>query len=265
MISFPPVKINLGLYVTERRPDQYHNILSCFYPVKWNDVLEIVPSDHFEFIQTGLTIPGSKEDNLCVKAYRLLASHYSLPPVRIHLHKIVPMGAGLGGGSSDASSTLLTLNTLFQLGLKQDQLEIYAAGLGSDCAFFIRNRPVIATEKGNVMQDIALDLKGNHLYILYPPVHVSTSDAYSGVQVRSFQEDIISILGHPKSWRGTLHNQFEATIFPKYPSLATLKQALYEAGAWYATMSGSGSAIVGLFEKELENPSFSCPFFHTLL
>ncbi len=262
MLSFPSVKINLGLYITERRADNYHTISSCFYPVPWNDVLEVVPSEQFEFIQTGLDIPGKKEDNLCVKAYHLLQSKYNFNPASVHLHKIIPMGAGLGGGSSDAAFTLKALNTLFKLGLSLPQLEEYAAQLGSDCAFFIQNRPVLAGGRGEIMEEVPLDLTGNHLYIVCPPIHISTAEAYKGVRPKAFQEDYRALLYHPASWKASLHNQFEDTLFPLYPQLHEIKQDLYDKGAWYATMSGSGSSIIGLFTHEIEHPDFTFPFFH---
>jgi 4-diphosphocytidyl-2-C-methyl-D-erythritol kinase len=250
MLAFPNCKINLGLYITERRSDKFHNLLTCFYPVLWNDILEIVPQQEFEFVQTGLQVPGKPEDNLCVKAYRLLKKDFNLPNARIHLHKIIPMGAGLGGGSSDAAFVLKTLNETFELNIEQTQLENYATKLGSDCAFFIRNRPVIALGRGEVMQDISLDLKETHILIIYPALHVSTADAFGGVKPRPFDGDFAHLLNDRARWKNDLHNQFEETIFPKYPQLEELKQELYGMGAWYVAMSGSGSAIFGLFQNE---------------
>jgi len=250
MLAFPICKINLGLYITERRADHFHNLLTCFYPVQWNDILEIVPQMEFEFVQTGLQVGGKPEENLCLKAYQLLKKDYSLPHIRLHLHKIIPMGAGLGGGSSDAAFVLKTLNETFELNIEEPKLENYAARLGSDCAFFVRNRPVIASGRGEVMQDFDLDLKGTHILVIYPAVHVSTADAFGGVKPRAFEVDFAQLLSDSNRWKFELHNQFEETIFPKYPKLNELKQELYNMGAWYAAMSGSGSAIFGLFGKE---------------
>jgi 4-diphosphocytidyl-2-C-methyl-D-erythritol kinase len=252
MLSFPNAKINLGLYITEKRTDGYHNLLTCFLPIPWNDVLEIVPAETVAFKQTGLTIPGNPEDNLCVKAYRLLQKDFDLPPVLIHLHKIVPMGAGLGGGSSDAAFVLKNLNVQFALGLSETQLEVYAAQLGSDCAFFVRNRPAIATGRGEVLNDFPPNFKGLYLVVVYPAVHVSTAEAYGGVKPRPFEGDFTMLLSQPTRWKDELHNQFEETIFPKYPILAEIKQQLYDQGAWYAAMSGSGSAVFGLFKEKVD-------------
>jgi len=261
MLAFPNVKINLGLYITEKRADNYHNLLTCFYPAPLNDILEIVPAARFEFVQTGLEIPGNQEDNLVVKAYSLLQKEFDLPPVRIQLHKLVPMGAGLGGGSSDAAFTLSTLNTQFQLGLKEAQLEEYAAKLGSDCAFFIRNRPVVAKGRGELMENCEVDLKGTHLFMVCPGLHVSTADAYGGTKPSPYTGDFEGVLKDKSKWRNELHNQFEDTIFPKHPTLASIKEQLYALGAWYAAMSGSGSTVFGLFEKEVTTHSFSYTTF----
>jgi len=265
MLSFPNIKINLGLYITERRNDGFHNLLTCFYPVQWNDILEIVPSDAFEFKQTGLAVPGNESDNLCVKAYNLLKQDFDIPNAFIHLHKIIPMGAGLGGGSSDAGFVLKTLNEVFELGISIPQLEKYAAQLGSDCAFFVQNKPTIASGRGEIFQDCILDLKGTHIVIVYPNVHVSTADAFSGVKPRSFEGNFQALLQDQSKWKTSLFNQFEETIFPKYPLLAEIKETLYSKGAFYASMSGSGSAIFGLFEKEVDMKGIGFPIFSGIL
>ena len=256
MIAFPNIKINLGLYITQKRADGYHNLLTCFYPVPWHDVLEIVPQKEFEFVQTGLQVPGNVQDNLCVKAYQLLKRDHAVPNARIHLHKIVPMGAGLGGGSSDGAFALKLLNDVFELHLDTNSLEDYAAQLGSDCAFFIRNGACIATSRGELMQEVNLDLKGQHIVIVCPPLHVSTADAFGQVQPRSFEGDLKELLQSKKDWKSGLKNQFEETVFPKHPLLADIKQQLYDMGAWYAAMSGSGSVVFGLFEQAPEKRNF---------
>ena len=250
MITFPNIKINLGLYITRRRNDGFHNLLSCFYPVDWCDILEVVPSDKFEFVQTGIEIPGNQEENLCCKAYYLLKEHFDLPPARIHLHKIIPMGAGLGGGSSDAAFTLKSLNTVFRLNLNDQQLAMYAAQLGSDCAFFIGNKPAIASSRGEVLHETTLDLKGKWIAIVCPGIHISTKQAFSGVNPKVYDLDFAEVLSQTDHWPDQLHNQFEDTVFPLQPELKLIKEDLYQNGAFYASMSGSGSSLFGLFEKE---------------
>ena len=265
MLAFPNIKINLGLWITEKRADGYHNLLTCFYPVQWTDVLEIVPQDEFQFVQTGLQVPGNTADNLCVKAYQLLKRDHSLPNSRIHLHKIIPMGAGLGGGSADAAFVLKTLNELYRLKLDKTMLEKYAAQLGSDCAFFIGNRPAVGTGRGELLEEVDLTLKGNHILIVYPSVHVSTADAFAGVRPRAFEGDFGTLLQEPTRWKNELHNQFEETVFPKHGILSNIKKELYQMGAWYAAMSGSGSAIFGLFKEEPPHDRFAQPSFRGML
>ena len=250
MITFPNIKINLGLYITGKRSDGFHDLLSCFYPVNWSDILEITPSETFEFIQTGILVPGSVKDNLCVKAYDLIKEKHSIGSVRIHLHKIIPMGAGLGGGSSDAAFTLKILNAIFNLGLDHTQLQEYASQIGSDCAFFIENKTAIATSRGEVLELYGLDLKGKHIIIVCPDIHVSTKQAFSAINPKPYSGDFKQLLSDTNKWKGNLHNQFEDTILPIHPELEIIKNLLYANGAFYASMSGSGSAMFGLFDKE---------------
>lgn len=253
MVSFPPCKINLGLKVLRKRPDGYHDIETCFYPVPWTDILEVIIADKFEFTSTGLTIAGKEEDNLCVKAYRLLQNDFQLKPVKIHLHKIVPMGAGLGGGSSDAAFTLTTLNELYQLNLSLQQLTQYAAQLGSDCAFFLQPRPMIGTGRGEVLSSLEVDLKNYHLVIVKPPIHVSTAEAYRGVMLDEHGASIATILQQPlQKWKETLINHFEKSVFENHPEIKAIKEKLYAQGAVYASMSGSGSSVFGIFEKPVD-------------
>ena len=248
MLTFPSCKINLGLFITEKRADGFHNLQSCFYPIQWRDVLEIIPAHQVEFNSSGLPIPGSSEDNLCIRAYHLLKADFDLPPVQMHLHKIVPIGAGLGGGSSDAAFALKLMNEQFGLGLTIAQLETYARQLGSDCAFFIQNRPLYCTEKGDVFSEIDLDLSGYYLLLIYPNLAISTAEAYAGVRPRQPTVSLADLLEKPVAdWYKTVYNDFEDSLFPKYPILAQLKQQLYDAGALYASMSGSGSTIYGIF------------------
>ncbi|GAB2597731.1 4-(cytidine 5'-diphospho)-2-C-methyl-D-erythritol kinase [Spirosoma areae] len=248
MLVFPNCKINLGLHITEKRPDGYHNLQSCFYPVGWSDALEIIPSDTFAFGSSGLSIPGTPNSNLCVRAYELLKQDFDLPPVQMHLHKLVPIGAGLGGGSADAAFALKALNNRFSLGLGLPQLENYARLLGSDCAFFVQNRPLYCVEKGDVFSDIAVELSGYFILLVYPNLAISTAEAYAGVIPHHPQTPLIDQLQLPiDRWRENIHNDFEDSLFPNYPVLGQLKQLLYETGAIYASLSGSGSTVYGIF------------------
>ena len=251
MLDFPNAKINLGLYVTSRRPDGFHNLLSCFYPVQWCDALEILPAQEEKFTLTGLPVPGDPATNLCLKAYRLLRQDHDLPPVHLHLHKVLPMGAGLGGGSSDAAFTLRILNKLFELNLKAPALENYARQLGSDCAFFIQNKPVVASERGDVFQPASLDLSGYTCVVVYPSIHITTAEAYGSIKPKEPSCTMELLLKQDvRVWKEVLHNDFEDSLFPKYPELPQVKAKLYAAGAAYASMTGSGSAIYGLFSGE---------------
>ena len=251
MLDFPNAKINLGLLVTSKRADGFHNLESCFYPVKWTDALEILPAPELRFDMTGLPVPGNPESNLCLKAYRLLQRDFNLPAVHMHLHKVLPMGAGLGGGSADAAFALRILNRMFELNLSADVLEEYARQLGSDCAFFIRNKPVVATEKGDVFSPTVVDLSGYTCVIVYPGIHITTAEAYGSIKAQEPECHIDILLKQDVSiWKDILKNDFEKALFPKYPELPQIKEKLYEAGAEYASMTGSGSAVYGLFRQE---------------
>lgn len=257
MVVFPNAKINLGLNVVAKRSDGFHDIVTCFYPLQVQDVLEVIESPtgrKSSFNSSGIDIPGKPEDNLCMKAFKLLQKDYQLPNVDIYLHKIIPIGAGLGGGSSDAAFTLQALNELFQLFLDASLLEDYASRLGSDCAFFIRNKPVLAFEKGDVFGSVNVDLTGKKLLLIYPDLHVSTAEAYSRVKPAQPDQTVKEILeGEPvENWRERLVNDFEASVFALYPQVGQLKEQLYEAGARYASMSGSGSSVFGIFDAETD-------------
>lgn len=253
MVVFPNAKINLGLNILSKREDGYHNISSVFYPIPLEDILEILPSNEFGFQITGTDIPGKSDQNLAVRAYQLLKKEFTLPPVQIHLHKVIPMGAGLGGGSSDAAFAISCLNDLFELGLSTDLMEGYAAQLGSDCPFFIRNAPVLAEGTGNIFTDISLSLNGKYLVLVSPSVHVSTAEAYSTVVPKLPDFDIKEVLSFPvNEWKDKLVNDFETSVFRLYPEIEQVKDQLYAAGALYASMSGSGSSIFGIFEQEPE-------------
>ncbi|MFM8743288.1 MAG: 4-(cytidine 5'-diphospho)-2-C-methyl-D-erythritol kinase [Cytophagales bacterium] len=268
MVSFPPCKINLGLHVLAKRTDGYHDIETCFFPVPWTDVLEIIPSNDFHFSSSGFSIPGEREENLCIKAYKLLRGAHSLPPIKLHLHKILPMGAGLGGGSSDAAHTLRLLNSLFELKLTMAQLRNYASELGSDCSFFIGDEPMLGTGRGEILTPIKVNLCGYQLVLVKPNVHVSTKDAYAGLTPKATAEQIRKILNQPVSdWKHALANDFEPSVFRKFPEIEKIKNRLYELGAVYACMSGSGATVFALFEKprSLHHEFAGCDYWQGFL
>lgn len=251
MVFFPPAKINLGLHILHKRQDGFHDIDTVMMAIPLRDILEIVPSDTFAFSSSGIPIPGESGENLCVKAYDLLKKDFDLPPVHIHLHKIIPIGAGLGGGSSDAAFTLLGLNELYKLNLTREKLEEYATQLGSDCAFFISPSPKHCTGRGEIMSDLPLTLSGKYLKLVYPHIHISTQEAYAGITPKSDSIPTLETTQLPiEKWKDALSNDFEAPLFEKYPELSAIKQSLYDEGALYAAMSGSGSCLYGVFEGE---------------
>lgn len=253
MVAFPHCKINLGLHVISKRDDGYHNIETCFYPVPWTDILEIIPAKEFSFTSSGSVIPGKEEDNLCIKAYRLLQAHFNLTPVKIHLHKVLPTGAGLGGGSSDAAFTLRLLNSVFDLKLNIIQLRNFAAQLGSDCSFFVQDKPMLGSGRGEQLVDLQLSLKGLYMVLINPDIHVSTADAYAGVKPHAPQQMLTDILTLPVAeWKGHLVNDFEKSVFAKFPTIEAIKKEFYHQGAIYASMSGSGSSVFGIFLSQTE-------------
>ena len=253
MLSFPNAKINIGLYITEKRSDGFHNLESCFYPVGWSDVLEILPAQKLHFKSTGIAIPGNPENNLCLKAYHLVSQDFKLPPVMIHLHKIVPIGAGLGGGSADCAFTIKTLNDLFELNMSVETMESYARQLGSDCAFFIQNKPKFCFGKGDKFEEIGLDLSSKFIVLVNPNIHISTAEAYSGVKPSKANVDLKKILQTPMNqWIDVVKNDFETHLLPKYPAIGNIKKSLYVHGAEYASMTGSGSTVLGIFKQEID-------------
>jgi 4-diphosphocytidyl-2-C-methyl-D-erythritol kinase len=261
MVVYPNAKINLGLNVIERRPDNYHNIETIFYPIGISDVLEVEPSESctdYSFSSSGMELGGDPEDNLIVRAYRLLRSEYQFPAIDISLVKLIPFGAGLGGGSSDAAFMLKTLNEMFALKITPKKLEKYAAMLGADCPVFIKNKPVFATGIGNVFTPIKLSLKGKFLVLVKPDIHVSTPDAYSLVIPGKPLFPLLELIQRPMAeWKDTMKNDFESSVFAKYPAIKTIKNNLYGLGAVYASMSGSGSSVYGLFDTVIpENNLF---------
>ncbi|MDR1793279.1 MAG: 4-(cytidine 5'-diphospho)-2-C-methyl-D-erythritol kinase [Bacteroidales bacterium] len=258
MVIFPTAKINIGLYISGKRNDGFHEIETVFYPVKnFSDVLEIVPAKQRKagcyFQQSGNMQPLAKGENLVEKAYQLLSQQYQLPPVNIFLHKNIPSMAGLGGGSSDAACCLLLLNKLFSINLNINQLKHFATQLGSDCAFFIENRPALGKGKGDELHSIDIEqLNGKYIHIITPPITISTSAAYKNCIISappqpSLQERLKAPLSE---WKDLIVNDFEKTLFPLYPQLTAIKADLYRKGAIYASLSGSGSAIYGIFEQK---------------
>ena len=255
MIIFPNSKINLGLRINRKREDGFHDIETIFYPVSLCDALEII-TDPVEnrFRATGISIPGDPTDNLCLKAYALLKKDFpSLPYINVHLHKVIPMGAGMGGGSADAAFFLKLVNEKYNLGLSTEKLMHYALQLGSDCPFFIINRPSYATGRGEIMEEISIDLSAYHLLLVHPGIHISTAEAFSGVQPGERQDSLKDIITLPPSqWKDLLVNDFEEPIIQLYPGLSKIRDLLYEAGAIYASMTGSGSTFYGIFENRPE-------------
>lgn len=246
-----PCKINLGLHILNRRPDGFHNIESILYPVQLCDVLTIEKSERFVFSSSGIQIDGSWEDNLCVKAYRLMQQHYDLSPVAIHLQKNIPAGAGLGGGSADAAYTLKAINQLFNLGASNQELKALAATLGSDCPFFIDSVPALATKRGEVLVPLDINLNGYWLLVAKPGTGVSTAEAYRGASPLEGRSSPAGIVQQPiGKWQGQLCNDFENHIFKTYSAIGRIKEQLISMGALFAAMSGSGSAVYGIFSSQ---------------
>lgn len=265
MLVFPNCKINLGLIITGKREDGYHDIDTIFYPVQLNDALEIIhstgagQSDETVFTHSGAHMDGEEKDNLCLKTYHLLKKDFPhLPAVQIHLHKAIPMGAGLGGGSADAAFTLIALNKKYALNLSNGQLLSYALQLGSDCPFFIINKPCLATGRGEILQSIHVGLSGYQLLLVNPGIHVNTRWAFSQLNIVPGElttkaapyKSLQTIISQPiMYWKEGLINDFEKPVFEKYPEIKALKEAFYEKGALFASMSGSGSSVYGIFDK----------------
>ncbi|MBN7813304.1 4-(cytidine 5'-diphospho)-2-C-methyl-D-erythritol kinase [Algoriphagus sp. H41] len=251
MISFPNAKINLGLHITAKRKDGYHDIETCMVPIPMTDALEMIIDKKSAWASTGLAIPGDPKDNLILKAEKLLKKDFpGLPNLSIHLHKSIPMGAGLGGGSADGAFALKLMNNLFDLHLDDYFLEEYAAQLGSDCPFFVENTPKIARGRGEILEPIDLSLKGVHMVLINPGIHVGTKEAYAGVSPAAPKVLLEEVLADRARWKAELVNDFEASVFAAYPEIGEIKEKMYGAGAFYAAMSGSGSSVFGLFEKK---------------
>ena len=253
MITFPNAKINLGLNIIEKRNDGFHNLETVFYPVNICDILEFIPNDELCFENSGLKIDGNSDNNLCVKAFKILQNDFLIPNVKIHLHKIIPFGAGLGGGSADAAFMLKSVNEFYNLKLSNSDLKKYAEKLGSDCSFYIDNVPSFATEKGENLQAIDLDLSNYFFVIVKPEIHVPTAIAYANVKPKFPKIRLKDAIRKPIStWKKTIVNDFEESIFKAFPEIENIKKKLYERGAIYASMSGSGSSVFGIFKNKIE-------------
>ena len=255
MLAFANAKINLGLHVTEKRPDGYHNLETVFYPAKIHDVVEITDAVETNCVTKGIEIPGDNTDNICLRTYELLKKDYDLPAQQITLLKNIPIGAGLGGGSADAAFLIRLLNTKFELGLSVAAMQGYARKLGADCAFFIENTPVYATGKGDEFSSLTIDLSPYFMVLVKPPVHVSTADAYAGLKPVMPAIPLKELISLPiADWKLHLKNDFEKHVFVKYPEIAQIKDELYASGATFALMSGSGSSVYAIFESPLTLP-----------
>jgi 4-diphosphocytidyl-2-C-methyl-D-erythritol kinase len=254
MICFPNAKINIGLHVTGKRDDGYHNIETLFYPVQLTDILEIIPlsgkdSDRVRLINSGIKIDIDASDNLCIRAWRELHHVRPLPPVEIHLHKIIPHGAGLGGGSSNAASVLMTLNELFDLNIANSELALMAGRIGSDCPFFIYNKPVFAKGRGDILEPAGIDLSGYRIVIVHPGKGINTAWAYSMIKITNRTGSLMDLLQtDPLTWQGRVINDFETAVFDAFPMVNDIRQKLIGSGAFYASLTGSGSAVYGLFD-----------------
>jgi 4-diphosphocytidyl-2-C-methyl-D-erythritol kinase len=255
MISYPNAKINLGLNVIRKRSDGYHDIESVFYPIPWRDVLEIVPEragkGKVTFTSSGINIPSDGKPNLCERIYQLIHDEFGLFSLKIHLHKIVPIGAGLGGGSADAAFVATMLNEMFELELSVEKLEDIVSKVGSDCPFFIQNKPTFVTGRGEILEPFNINLAGYWLMLINPNIHIGTQEAYAGIRPSLPKTSLQELLRKNVSeWKTVVSNDFETSVFSPYPILQQIKKHLYAQGAVYASMTGSGSTLFGLFEKK---------------
>lgn len=252
MLKFPNAKINIGLFITEKRKDGYHNIETILFPIPFCDALEVIDNkdafEDFELRLHGISIDGDPKDNLVYKAYRLLKQDFNLPKIRVELFKKIPPGSGLGGGSSDATEMLKLLNEKYELNIPEKRMESYARQIGSDCACFVKNKPLFAYEKGDVFENINLSLKGYQLILICPSIHINTKTAYQNITPQKAPFDLRKLSETPiENWKSVVKNDFEKNAFENEPALDKIKQKLYHLGADYASMSGSGSAMFGLF------------------
>ena len=266
MLAFPNAKINIGLNILNRREDGYHNIESVFYPVSLRDGLEVMTCEEgeTEMHLSGIPVDGDTRKNLVYKAWELLHRDYGIGPASIYLHKQIPMGAGLGGGSADCAFAIQLLSQVFELNLSTEKMEEHALELGSDCPFFIQNIPQLVTGRGELMTPFVLKLSGWHLLLANPGIHVSTQVAYSQVVPCDPEVSLAEALQHPVAeWPGLVKNQFETSVFPQFPTIERLKETLYDRGAAYASMTGSGSTVFGLFQTLPELSGLGCDFVWT--
>jgi 4-diphosphocytidyl-2-C-methyl-D-erythritol kinase len=252
MVTFPNCKINLGLNILQKRKDGYHNLETVFYPIALNDVLEIVTSEgETEFKNTGIS-GGETTNNLCLNAFHLLKKDYPhLPEIKMHLHKTIPVGAGLGGGSADAAFTLLLLNQKYDLNIPFNDLLEYASQLGSDCPFFLINRPSFASGKGEILEEIICSLSGYKILIINPGIHISTKELFQHISPSIPKKNIKEIIGQPvETWKNDLVNDFEEIVFQNHPEIKKIKEKLYQNNAIYASMTGTGSTVYAIFNKK---------------
>lgn len=259
MITFPNAKINIGLNVVEKRNDGYHNLETIFYPINLQDALEVTLANNskkpYTFSNTGNIIDGNIEDNLIIKAYNIVKEKYpSIPSLKINIFKHIPSGAGLGGGSSDAAFMIKLLNKKLSLNMSDSEMEEYASKLGADCAFFIKNKPVFATGIGNIFEEIDFSLKGYNLILVKPEIGVSTKEAFSNIKPRKRDITVKELIKQPiEEWKDLIENDFEKSVFLYHPEISAIKDKLYDMGALYASMTGSGSAVYGIFNKQIDH------------
>lgn len=258
MLEFPNCKINIGLNVTSKREDGFHNIETIFYPLPWCDVLEIIPlrgvhSKPDTLHLSGITVPGATDDNICLKAAAILRQdHSEITSLDIHLYKAIPSGAGLGGGSADGAFTLTLLNRIFELNLSALQLADYAIRLGSDCPFFINNTPCFATGRGEILEPVPLDLSPYTFVLINPGIHINTGWAFSQLTPEKPSQKLIDLIKQPVSeWKNLIRNDFEMPVLKQYSQIAAIKNEMYTKGALFAAMTGTGSTVYGIFEKNI--------------
>ncbi len=265
MVVFPNCKINIGLQITGKRTDGFHDLETVFFPVALKDALEVIPAagqkEAIIYTSSGNVIEGATKDNLCIRAYHLIKKdHTGLPALKMHLHKAIPSGAGLGGGSADAAFTLRLIDQLFSLQLTEARLAEYALLLGSDCPFFLLNKPAFASGRGEMLEPVSINLSDYRILIVNPRIHVNTGWAFSQLQPPSLKhEDLKTAICQPvDKWKEFIRNDFEAAVFSTHPEIASIKKTLYKEGAVYASMSGSGSSVFGIFKKGKE-PQLNFP------
>jgi 4-diphosphocytidyl-2-C-methyl-D-erythritol kinase len=272
VILFPNCKINLGLHITGKRTDGFHDLETVFYPIPLNDAIELIHQpDHqtpFQISVSGLSIGISQEENICYKAWQILKKDFpAIPDITMHLHKRIPTGAGLGGGSADGAFTLMLLNQKFKLGLSDEALKQYALELGSDCPFFILNRPAFAKGRGEILEEVSLNLSSYRIMLVNPGIIINTGWAFKQIQPQPAKIAINEIVSGPvSSWKNSLKNDFEEPVFLHHPEVKEIRDQLYKHGALYASMSGTGSTVYGIFDKEEELlPAFPPSYFVKLI